>query len=385
MIFDLLEHEGLCLGGSSGINIAGAVRLAKELGPGHIVVTILADYGTRYQSKLFNPEFLREKKLPVPAWLERKSNIAIPFEKEPECDNTIEPPRAAGVGVENSSTERAIAMADNLPSKWLVSTEWLAERLGKPDVSIVDGSFYLPALKRNAKEEYLAGHIPGAVFFDIDAVADHSTDLPHMLPGTTMFAAEAGKLGIADTDTIVAYDGQGSSGAARAWWTFRIFGAKNVYILDGGMPKWKAEGRPTESGAAKRAAKTFAAELNSRVVAGVDDITLALMNRSAQVVDARPADRFRGEAPEPRAGIRSGHMPGAFNVPVTGLVENGRLIAPDKISREVQGRRRRPRQARHHHVWLWCHRGDAVVRARRHRQDAAGALRRLVDRMGRPA
>src|SRR5581483_7944418 len=202
-------------------------------------------------------------------------------------------------------------MADNLPSKWLVSTEWLAERLGKSDVSIVDGSFYLPALKRDAKAEYAAAHIPGAVFFDIDAVADHSTDLPHMLPGATMFSEEAGKLGIAATDTIVVYDGVGLGGAPRVWWTFRIFGAKNVYILDGGLPKWKSENRPTESGTTQRAAKQFDAELNARVVAGVDDITGTLLNKSAQVVDARPADRFRGEAPEPRAGIRSGHMPGA--------------------------------------------------------------------------
>ena len=229
-------------------------------------------------------------------------------------------------------------MPDSRPpaSKNLVTTDWLAARLGEPEVSIVDGSFYLPALKRDAKAEYLAGHIPGAAFFDIDAIADHSTDLPHMLPGATQFAAEVGKLGIANDDTIVVYDGAGLGGAPRVWWTFRAFGAKNVFILDGGLPKWKAEGRPTESGNAKPAPKQFTGDLNTGQVATTDDVSLALMNESAQVVDARPADRFRGEAPEPRPGIRSGHMPGAKNVPVTGLIENGRLIAPDQIAEKFK-------------------------------------------------
>jgi thiosulfate/3-mercaptopyruvate sulfurtransferase len=217
-------------------------------------------------------------------------------------------------------------------SKNLVTTEWLAERLGKPDVAIVDGSFYLPAQKRDAKAEYLAAHIPGAAFFDIDAIADHSTDLPHMLPGARMFSEAVGKLGIGKDDTIVVYDGAGLGGAPRVWWTFRIFGAKNVFILDGGLPKWKAEGRPTESGEGKRPARKFEAELNTSVVAGVDDVQLALLNKDAQVVDARPAARFRGEAAEPRQGIRSGHMPGAFNVPVTELIDEGRLVPPEKIA-----------------------------------------------------
>ncbi len=224
-------------------------------------------------------------------------------------------------------------MAENRPpaSKNLVTTEWLAARLGEPEVSVVDGSFYLPALKRNAKEEFLAAHIPGAAFFDIDAIADHSTELPHMLPGATQFAKEAGALGIGSDDTTVIYDGAGLGGAPRVWWTFRIFGAKNVYILDGGLPKWKAEGRPTDHGPCRRTPRKFNAELNTTVVAGVADVQMALLDRTAQVVDARPATRFRGEDPEPRPGIRSGHMPGAKNVPVTGLIEDGRLIAADKI------------------------------------------------------
>jgi thiosulfate/3-mercaptopyruvate sulfurtransferase len=214
-----------------------------------------------------------------------------------------------------------------------VSTEWLAQRLGAPETAIVDGSFYLPALKRDAGAEYLAEHIPGAVRFDIDAIADHSNSLPHMLPDAGQFARDVGALGIADTDTIVVYDGVGLGGAPRVWWTFRTFGAGNVFILDGGLPKWKAEGRPLQTGAVKREPRRFAAKLDAARVAAISDVRLALAEKSAQVVDARPADRFRGQAPEPRPGIRSGHMPGAFNVPSTGLVENGRLVARETIER----------------------------------------------------
>jgi thiosulfate/3-mercaptopyruvate sulfurtransferase len=217
-------------------------------------------------------------------------------------------------------------------SKNLVTTDWLAARLREPELSIVDGSFYLPQLKRDAKAEYLASHIPGAVFFDIDAIADHSTDLPHMLPGATQFSKDVGALGIGRDDTIVVYDGVGLGGAPRVWWTFRAFGAKNVYVLDGGLPKWKAEDRLTESGASNRTPRKFEAELNTKMVASVSDIQEALMNQSAQVVDARPAERFRGEAAEPRPGVRGGHMPGAHNVPVTGLIEGGRLVPPETIA-----------------------------------------------------
>ncbi|MGE0034472.1 MAG: 3-mercaptopyruvate sulfurtransferase [Xanthobacteraceae bacterium] len=219
-----------------------------------------------------------------------------------------------------------------LPSPWLVSTEWLAARLGQPGITVVDGSFYLPALKRDAKAEYLAGHIPGAVFFDIDAVADHSTSLPHMLPDAAQFARDVGALGVGHDDTIVVYDGVGLGGAPRVWWTFRVFGARNVFILDGGLPKWTAEGRTIEPGEVRCAPRTFAATLDRSSVAGMHDVAQALADESAQVVDARPAERFRGEAVEPRPGVRPGHMPGAFNVPVTGLIDNGRLIAPEKIA-----------------------------------------------------
>jgi len=229
-------------------------------------------------------------------------------------------------------------MADTRPpaSKALVTTDWLAARLGEPEVVPVDGSFYLPALKRDAKAEFHAAHIPGAVFFDIDAIADHSTDLPHMLPGAKQFTKEVGALGIGRDDTIVVYDGTGLGGSPRVWWTLKLFGAKNVFILDGGLPKWKSEGRPVESGPGEHAPRKFEAELDTSRVAIVSDVQGAINSGSAQIVDARPAERFRGEAAEPRPGVRPGHMPGAFNVPVTGLIEQGRLIAPEKIAEKFR-------------------------------------------------
>ena len=223
-------------------------------------------------------------------------------------------------------------MAAPMPGRWIKSTEWLAGELGKPDVVVVDGSYYLPTQNRDARAEYTAAHIPGAVFFDINAVADHSTELPHMLPGPDQFGAAAGDLGISEKDTIVVYDGSGLYSAPRVWWTFRIFGASKVYILDGGLPAWKAENRPIEAGTVKRPKKTFNAEMDTGAVAMLSDVQMALNDQSAQVVDARSAGRFAGRDPEPRAGLRSGHMPGAFSVPFTEIVENGRLVSPERIS-----------------------------------------------------
>jgi thiosulfate/3-mercaptopyruvate sulfurtransferase len=219
-------------------------------------------------------------------------------------------------------------------SRWLVSTEWLAERLKDPKVAVVDGSYYLSTMNRDAKQEFLAAHIPGARYFDINAVADTSTDLPHMLPGPAQFGEAVGAMGIGKDDTIVVYDGAGLFSAARVWWTFRLFGAENVFILDGGFPKWKAEGRPTESGEPRQwAAKTFDAEMNTGAVAMLDEVQMALASDSSQVIDARPADRFRGEAPEPRPGLASGHMPGSLNVPYTSIVKEGRLASRDQLEK----------------------------------------------------
>jgi thiosulfate/3-mercaptopyruvate sulfurtransferase len=216
-------------------------------------------------------------------------------------------------------------------SRWLVTTEWLAEHLRDRNFAVVDGSYALPTLQRDVQAEYRAGHIPGAVFFDIEAISDHSTELPHMLPGATQFGEAVGALGIGDGDTVVVYDSAGLYSAARVWWTFRIFGARNVLILDGGLPKWIAEGRPLEKGDVKRTPKKFTAEMNVGPVAMLADVRMALTSEGAQVVDARSAERFNGKAPEPRPGLRSGHMPGSFNVPYSRLVENGRLLPRERI------------------------------------------------------
>jgi thiosulfate/3-mercaptopyruvate sulfurtransferase len=226
-----------------------------------------------------------------------------------------------------SDTETALA------SRWLVTTDWLAARLGASDLVVVDGSWYLPAMQRDAAAEYLAGHIPGAVRFDIDQIADRTSPLPHMLPGAEQFAEEVGALGIADTDTIVIYDSNPLFASPRVWWTFRVFGAEKVFILDGGLPNWTREGRPLESGAVTRARRVFRARKRAELVASLDAVRTALGGKSAQIVDARPADRFNGQAPEPRRGLRSGHMPGALNVPATALIENGRLRSPEELRR----------------------------------------------------
>ncbi|HTV36194.1 MAG TPA: 3-mercaptopyruvate sulfurtransferase [Xanthobacteraceae bacterium] len=216
-------------------------------------------------------------------------------------------------------------------SRWLKSSEWLAERLRDRDVVIVDGSSVPVGQKGDAHADYRSGHIPGAVFFDIEAISDHSTELPHMLPGPNQFSAAVGALGIGDGDTVVVYDSIGLYSAPRVWWTFRILGAKNVFILDGGLPKWKAEGRPLESGDGKQSPRKFNAEMNVAAVATLADVRMALTDESAQIVDARSAERFAGKAPEPRPGLRSGHMPGAFNVPFQRVLDNGRLASRERI------------------------------------------------------
>jgi thiosulfate/3-mercaptopyruvate sulfurtransferase len=222
--------------------------------------------------------------------------------------------------------------SDHAPtSRWLVATDWLADQRGAPDLVIVDGSYYLPTMKRDAEAEYRAGHIPGAVRFDIDAISDHSQDLPHMLPSAAQFARDVGAFGIAETDTIVVYDGVGLFSSPRVWWTFRLFGAEKAFILEGGLPKWKAENRPLESGASQRPPRTFKAKQPSDVIASLRDVETALTGNTAQVVDARPADRFRGDAPEPRPGVRSGHIPGSLNVPSSAVVENGRLLPAEQL------------------------------------------------------
>jgi thiosulfate/3-mercaptopyruvate sulfurtransferase len=211
-------------------------------------------------------------------------------------------------------------------SQPFVSAAWLQEHLNDPNLVVVDGSWYLPTQNRDPQAEYLSGHIPGAVRFDIDTVKDTSSSLPHMLPTPDAFAKAVGSMGISESMTIVVYDGAGLFSAPRVRWTFQVFGARNVSILEGGFPAWKAEGRPVETGPEKpRAARTFKPSFDASVVADASAVQKALQSKEAQVVDARPAERFRGEAPEPRPGLRMGHIPGSLNLPFDRIVDNGRL------------------------------------------------------------
>lgn len=221
-------------------------------------------------------------------------------------------------------------------SRWFVSTEWLADHLSAPDVVVVDGSWYLPTMNRDGAAEHRSAHIPGAVFFDIDAVSDRTSPLPHMLPSPEAFASAMRKLGIGDGMRIVVYDGAGLFSAPRVWWTFRLMGARDVVILDGGLPKWRAEGRPLTDEPTRRQPRHFTARIDHGMVRDLGDMQRAIADGTASILDARPAERFRGEAPEPRPGLKSGHMPGARNLPFSSLIENGRLVDPDRVAAAVE-------------------------------------------------
>ena len=208
----------------------------------------------------------------------------------------------------------------------LVSTAWLAERLGDPGVRIVDATLPLVGQSGHGRDSYVAGHIPGAVFFDINAIADPDTNLPHMLPTPEAFAEAAGALGLAREAIIVIYDAHGIYSAPRVWWTLRVMGYPNVFVLDGGLKAWRAEGRPIETTEAAATPVKVEPAFEARLVTDLAGVTQILASRAAQVVDARSAARFTAEAPEPRASLRSGHMPGALNLPFNLVVgEDGTL------------------------------------------------------------
>lgn len=202
----------------------------------------------------------------------------------------------------------------------LVSTDRLASRLGSPKLRVLDASWYLAAQKRDARAEFEARHIPGAAFFDIDAVSDGESPLPHMLPGAETFAGSVGALGIGNDDSVVVYDGAGLVSAARVWWMFRAFGHEAIAVLNGGFPKWLRENRPVESGTPRLGESRYAAKLAPKMVRDFDQVLANLESRGEQVLDARSAGRFRGTEPEPRAGLRGGHIPGSLNLPFTALV-----------------------------------------------------------------
>ncbi|MGC1304174.1 MAG: rhodanese-like domain-containing protein, partial [Caulobacteraceae bacterium] len=216
------------------------------------------------------------------------------------------------------------------PADPLVSTDWLAERLDDPKVRVLDATWCMPTDNRNPRAEYEQAHIPGAGFFDIDAVADISIPLPHMLPSPEAFAAAVSAMGVGDETLVVAYDNNGLIASARLWWTFRAMGHDQVRVLDGGLAKWRAEGRPLETNSASvvPTPARFTATSSPALVRSFDQVKAG----TEAVVDARSAARFTGEAPEPRAGLKSGHMPGALNVPHSEILANGRLKSAEALA-----------------------------------------------------
>jgi thiosulfate/3-mercaptopyruvate sulfurtransferase len=222
--------------------------------------------------------------------------------------------------------------------KALVGTDWLADRLGHPRLRVVDGSMYLPASGRDAAAEYAAAHLPGAVFFDLEASSDRRSSLPHMLPSAADFAERMSALGLDDADEIVVYDGSGANlSAARVWWMFRVFGHERVAVLDGGIGKWRSEGRPMESGIAARPRGNFTARCQpGDAVRDVDQVRQAAEAGRVQIVDMRSAGRFAATEPEPRPGLRGGHIPGSLNLPSDELVgADGTVLPAESLRRRI--------------------------------------------------
>ncbi|HXE57968.1 MAG TPA: 3-mercaptopyruvate sulfurtransferase [Gemmatimonadales bacterium] len=229
-----------------------------------------------------------------------------------------------------------MAPASSIPP--LVDTAWLAARLGAPELRVVDGSWYLPGSGREARLEYERAHIPGAVFFDLDQTSDRSTPLPHMLPTPAAFEERMAVLGIGSEHQVVVYDGSGVNlSAPRVWWTFRAFGHRDVAVLDGGFGKWRREGRPVERGVVRLPRARFTARLDPALVRDLEAVRANLERPAAQVVDARSPGRFAGTEPEPRPGLRGGHIPGSRNLPFDSLVrEDGTVLAPAELRRRFE-------------------------------------------------
>lgn len=219
----------------------------------------------------------------------------------------------------------------------LVTPDWLAAQLSKPDICVLDASWHLPTEERDAGAEYESEHIPGAVFFDIDAVSDLGSPLPHMLPTVEFFALKMAEMGISHGIRIVVYDSHGLMSAARVWWMFRAFGHENVSVLNGGLPAWKRAGHPVKSSRdappAVSSEQAFTASLNPSLVRSLDQILGNLTSQHEQLIDARSTGRFAGIDPEPRAGLRRGHVPGSYNVPFQDLLdpEVNQVLPPDQI------------------------------------------------------
>lgn len=203
----------------------------------------------------------------------------------------------------------------------LVGTSWLADRLGDPGVRVVDATWYLPTAGRAGVEDHREAHVPGAVFWDIDAVSDPSSALPHMLPGDGAFAAHMARLGISNGHHVVVYDNSGMQTSPRVWWTLRVFGHRAVSVLDGGLRKWRAEGRPVETGEPAVEPAAYSARRDPSMVRSLQEVAANLESRAEQVLDARSAGRFAGTEPEPRPRCRPGHIPGSLNLPSATLVD----------------------------------------------------------------
>ena len=227
----------------------------------------------------------------------------------------------------------------DLSGKWLVETDWLTDHLDAPDLIVIDASWHLPNIERDAHAEYLEEHIPGAIFFDIDAISDTESPLPHMLPSPEMFSSRMRRMGIGDGARIVVYDSYGVYSAARVWWTFRVMGHEDVVVLNGGLPKWKSEGHPVEAGEPPaRSERHFTARRNASLVRDRADMVAASGKGTEQIVDARTAERFAGAAPEPRAGLRAGHIPNSTSLPYGVLLnEDGTLKAAPQIKAIFSG------------------------------------------------
>jgi thiosulfate/3-mercaptopyruvate sulfurtransferase len=215
----------------------------------------------------------------------------------------------------------------------LVSTDWLAAHIDDPKVKVIDASFKLPGVLPLPIDDYHAAHIPGAVFFDVDAISDHDNPRPHMFPDATQFARDVAALGISSGDTVVAYDSGGWVAAPRAWWMFLSFGHPNVKVLDGGLKKWTREGRPTHAGQVKPKPGKFSATLDHRAIRSQAQMLGNIDTKAEQVIDARPRGRFEGTVPEPRPEARSGHIPGSRNVPYAELfdAETGAMKPLDEL------------------------------------------------------
>ncbi|WP_417700552.1 3-mercaptopyruvate sulfurtransferase [Pseudophaeobacter sp.] len=216
--------------------------------------------------------------------------------------------------------------------KTLVSTEWLAAHLQDPDLRVLDGSWYLPQEVRDAKAEYDAAHIPNARFFDIDDISDHRSDLPHMVPPVEKFMSRLRAMGVGDGHQVVVYDGAGLKSAARVWWLFRLMGQANVAVLDGGLPKWVAEGRETEDLPPVIRDRHMTVRVQNHLVRDVTQVSSAAKLGDHEIIDARAAARFRGDVPEPREGLRAGHIPGSKNTPFTDLLaSDATMKAPEEL------------------------------------------------------